>query len=206
MNNQYFFAMRRCKRGAHGGAVSSCRTRFPPPLVAGDDVAATLRGAHHKVAQPILAAVGHAALGAAGSHEHVVVGAAFGANGIEVGGIDAHHHIHGVLHRARGIKGYRLVAARGRVEAHDEQHAAIAGVGVGVIGKIGRQLLGPAEESIIAHTGHTIGVPQGISAQVEAHGVGRHLFVVHFVASRGGEQRDGKSQKYDFFEHKCSIV
>ena len=52
-------------------------------------------------------------------------------------------------------------------EAHDEQHAAKTGECVGVVGEIGWQLLIAAEDAVIAHASHTVGVPHAVCAQVD---------------------------------------
>ena len=109
--------------------------------------------------------------------------AAFGANGVECGGVDGERVFWSALHRTGSVERQWRIRASGCVEPHDEQHAAKTGECVGVVGKIGWQLLIAAEDAVIAHASHAVGVPHAVCAQVDAHGVGGKHLVVDVVAT-----------------------
>ena len=90
------------------------------------------------------------------------------------------------------------VIGQGFLGAHHEQHAAIAGEGVDVIGEVGGNVLLAVEDAVLAHAMHAVGVPQGKIAQVDAYGeIGQRL-VVDGVAGHAAKQcqqrqEDGKT-------------
>lgn len=182
-------------------------------LVGGDDVAAVGGGVDLVGAQADFFAEGGAFDGAARASEHIVSGVALGAESLEVGGVDAQRHIGAVLDGAREVVGQRFVSAGGDIKTLDDQHAAVASVGVGSIVKVAGQLLLTVEDDIFAHAVHPVGRPQGIGAQIDAHREVGHYSVVDLVAS--GEHDDACCDGEDvaeafhdgcvlFVAHKCS--
>ena len=71
-----------------------------------------------------------------------------------------------------------------------QQHAAVAGVGVDVVGEVGGDALVAVKDAEVAHAVHAIGVPQGIIAQVDAHREARHRLVVDVLTGTCHQQRE----------------
>ena len=135
-------------------------------------------------AHPHLVVDRNAADGSASTSQGVISGATTGTHRLKIVVVDREDNL------MAGLDGARQVVSHRGIDAHHEQNAAIARKGVDIVREIGGQSLLAIEDAVIAHAVNAIGVPHGVSAQVDAHGEAGYRLVVNVVATACHHQRE----------------